>query len=394
MLETLPGFTLSGNLYRPKGTVGKVPALLCAHGHWEDGCVNPEVHQRCICWAKLGAVVFMYDIVGYNDSKPFTHVFLNDRLRRWGFSLASLQTWNSIRALDWLTSLPDVDSARIGCTGESGGGTQTFLLTALDPRIKVAAPVVMVSDSFQGGCVCENAAGLRHGTDNAEFAALAAPRPMILVGASGDWTARTMTNAFPAIRGVYSRAARLGASRPPSSTSLTTTTRPAAKRSMPSWGGGRWGSRTLRAPAKARSSPRSPKPPSRSIRLTRPRPSRKTPAELEADLVKRLGSQIEAMAPRQAESERWEASRRFLNVSLRNRVGLENPPPESIDAREVRRLARECFSIVHWQLGRRTRGDAIPIVRLTPTHASGRVTVIAVHEAKRGWPRLSGSPRS
>ena len=62
----------------------------------------------------------------------------------------------------------------------------------------------MVSDSFQGGCVCENAAGLRLGTDNVEFAALAAPRPMILVGASGDWTAKTMTNAFPAIRGVYS----------------------------------------------------------------------------------------------------------------------------------------------------------------------------------------------
>ena len=62
----------------------------------------------------------------------------------------------------------------------------------------------MVSDSFQGGCVCENAAGLRLGTDNVEFAALCAPRPMILVGASGDWTAKTMTRAFPAIRGVYS----------------------------------------------------------------------------------------------------------------------------------------------------------------------------------------------
>src|SRR5206468_2650501 len=65
------------------------------------------------------------------------------------------------------------------------------------------APVVMVSDGFQGGCVCENAAGLRIGTDNVEIAALAAPRPLKLVGASGDWTARTMFRAYPQIREVY-----------------------------------------------------------------------------------------------------------------------------------------------------------------------------------------------
>ncbi len=191
VLETLPGFTLSGNLYRPVGKTGRLPGLLCPHGHWEDGRVNPEVQMRCIRWAKLGCVVFMYDMVGYNDSKPFGHAFLNPRLNRWGYSLAALQTWDSIRALDFLTSLPDVDPARIGCTGESGGGTQTFLLTALDDRVKVAAPVVMVSEGFQGGCVCENAAGLRHGTDNVEFAALTAPRPLKLVGATGDWTVNT-----------------------------------------------------------------------------------------------------------------------------------------------------------------------------------------------------------
>ncbi len=120
VLETFPGFTLSGNLYRPAKATGKIPGMLCPHGHWDDGRVNVEVQPRCIRWAKLGCVVFMYDMVGYNDSKPFPHKFLNDRLRHWGLSLPTLQTWNSIRALDWLTSLPDVDSARIGCTGESG----------------------------------------------------------------------------------------------------------------------------------------------------------------------------------------------------------------------------------------------------------------------------------
>ncbi len=86
----------------PANQCGRVPAILCPHGHWEDGRMNPEVQQRCIRWAKLGCIVFMYDMVGYNDSKPFTHAFLNDRLRRWGLSLPTLQTWNSIRALDWL----------------------------------------------------------------------------------------------------------------------------------------------------------------------------------------------------------------------------------------------------------------------------------------------------
>ena len=88
VLETLPGFTLSGNLYRPdRQRRASAPAMLCPHGHWADGRVNPEVQQRCIRWAKLGCVVFMYDMVGYNDSKPFAHAFLNDRLRRWGLSL-------------------------------------------------------------------------------------------------------------------------------------------------------------------------------------------------------------------------------------------------------------------------------------------------------------------
>ena len=108
VLETFPGFTLSGNLYRPAKAAGKIPGMLCPHGHWDDGRVNEEVQPRCVRWAKLGCVVFLYDMVGYNDSKPFPHEFLNDRLRHWGLSLPTLQTWNSIRVLDWL----DVASRR------------------------------------------------------------------------------------------------------------------------------------------------------------------------------------------------------------------------------------------------------------------------------------------
>ena len=88
-------------------------------------------------------------------------------------------------------------------TGASGGGTQTFLLAAVDERVRCSAPVGMVSGVMQGGSACENAPGLRHGTFNVEFAAMAAPRPMILVSTPVDQTRNTQREEFPAIRRIY-----------------------------------------------------------------------------------------------------------------------------------------------------------------------------------------------
>ena len=89
-----------------------------------------------------------------------------------------LQSWNARRALDFLISLPDVDPSRIGVSGASGGGTQTFILGALDSRPAVFFPMVMVGTRMQGGCTCENADYLRVGTGNVEIASLMAPRPV------------------------------------------------------------------------------------------------------------------------------------------------------------------------------------------------------------------------
>jgi hypothetical protein len=224
VLETLPGLYVSGNLYRPAPWVpaGSLPddvkacrdaweknrsaekksAILCPHGHWRDGRFEPEVQKRCKQLARMGAVVLSYDMVGKADSTPFKHEFLDRQIDLMGFSLFGIQTWNSICSLDFLTSLPQVDAERVACTGESGGGTQTFILSAIDDRVKIAAPIVMVSQDMQGGCSCENASGLRLGTDNSEIAALFAPKPQIFVCAH-DWTWEFLTKGFPEVKATY-----------------------------------------------------------------------------------------------------------------------------------------------------------------------------------------------
>lgn len=207
LLETLPGYYLGGNLYRPAGKPGRHPGVVTPHGHWVYGRLEhtptASVPARCINLARQGYVAFAYDMVGLNDTIQTTHDFTGKREQLWSFTPLGLQLWNSIRALDFLQSLPDVDPERIAATGASGGGTQTFLLTAVDARVKVSAPVNMLSAIMQGGCVCENAPNLRVGAFNLEIGALMAPRPMLMVAATGDWTRNTPKEEYPAIRSIY-----------------------------------------------------------------------------------------------------------------------------------------------------------------------------------------------
>jgi hypothetical protein len=204
--ESLPGFFVTGNLYRPAGE-GPFPAILSPHGHWANGRLeNTAVNSgpgRAIGLARQGFVVFTHDMIGYNDSRQLPHTFGGRRENLWGLSLSGLQLWNSIRALDFLETLPYVRRGGFGVTGESGGGTQTFLLAAVDDRVAVAAPVNMISLHMQGGCLCENLPGLRLDTTNVEIAASIAPRPLLMVSATGDWTAETLEVEYPAVRGIY-----------------------------------------------------------------------------------------------------------------------------------------------------------------------------------------------
>ncbi|HTQ37404.1 MAG TPA: acetylxylan esterase [Pirellulales bacterium] len=249
--ESYPGYFVTGNLYRPKGHTGKLPGVLCPYGHFADGRFNvvpldsPDpkvvtvkkliqagaekfegsgqhpVQAYPVQLARMGCIAFQYDMAGYDDSLqiPFDVAHFHsqqrpqmDTLQNWGFyspqadlhlqSILGLQTYNSVRALDFLCQLPDVDPDRLAVTGASSGGTQTLMLCAIDPRPAVAVPAVMVSTAMQGGCTCENADLLRLDTGNVEFAALFAPKPLCAIAAN-DWTKELATKGGPELQQLY-----------------------------------------------------------------------------------------------------------------------------------------------------------------------------------------------
>jgi pimeloyl-ACP methyl ester carboxylesterase len=198
--ESMPGIYVTGNLYRPLKKQKSYAGILCPHGHGDnpEGRFREQTQKRCAILARMGAVVFVWDMVGQGDSKQCEHKMAK---------ALKLQTINSIRSLDFLLSLPGIDKERVAVTGESGGGTQTFLLAALDDRVKVSVPAVMVSGYFFGGCVCESGMPIhkkgRYQTNNVEIASLTAPRPMLLISDGGDWTKNTPKVEFPFIQNVY-----------------------------------------------------------------------------------------------------------------------------------------------------------------------------------------------
>ena len=247
--ESFPGHFVTGSLFEPAGESlknglkkGKRPGVLCPHGHWRDArfyhlievrakqliaygeerfmnAAYNHIRARCIQLARMGCVVFQYDMIGNADSIQFKEHRRGPRkhleskiLGEWGLqstmavahlqTFFGIQTWNSVRALDFLTGRKDVDDSRLLITGASGGGTQTQILATIDDRIDASFPCVMPSTAMQGGCTCENTHYLRIGQGNIDIAAAVAPRPQGMTAAD-DWTIELETKGYPDLVALY-----------------------------------------------------------------------------------------------------------------------------------------------------------------------------------------------
>jgi dienelactone hydrolase len=399
-----PGHYVTGSLYRPAGDAkGKRPAILAAHGHWRDGRMhdagaaearaqvkikaesNEAVARHflqaiCVQLARMGCVVFFYDMVGYADSTALGHAaFTGAEAELRLQSLMGLQTLNSIRALDFVCSLPDVDAERIGMTGASGGGTQTFILGAIDERIRAAVPAVMVSTAMQGGCVCENASHLRVGTGNVEFAALMAPRPLALTAAN-DWTLEVEKRGMPDLTAVYKLYGRPDL---------------VQARCWPHFG------HNYNQPAREymytffnkhlslgheepiREKVFTPEPPASLTVFTEahPRPADSLPA---ARLLTRMAEasdrQMEALLPKAGEP--MPRHREVLLPALRVLLGTSLPPRKEVEARATGPLAVPGATARGYLLSRRGAGEQVPAVVLKGKAFTGAVIVWVAPEGK------------
>jgi dienelactone hydrolase len=384
--ESLPGFFVTGNLYRPLRASGPCPGILNPHGHWKDGRLADEpagsVIGRCIHFARLGCVAFAWDMIGYNDSRQVGHrAFAGDREQLWGISILGLQLWNSIRSVDFLLSLPDVDPARIACTGASGGGTQTFFLTAVDDRVMLSAPVNMISGHMQGGCLCENGPSVRIGTNNIEIGALMAPRPLLMVSATGDWTVNTPDLEFPAIQAVYRlygaedriRHIQIDAGHNYNKDS---------RNAVYAWFG-RWlfGSND---PERFMERPYTVDPPETMLVFAdEPVPGHAVDAEgLVRHATAQFRTQLEKLKPADAKSLR--KFRQTMSTAFRAAIGISTPDMEDLVVAPRGRYKGEAYAARQFYLGRQAAGDRIPATWYAPSGAVSGAALIVHPDGRAG----------
>lgn len=201
-MEILPGLYISATIYHPvKFKASACPVVINPHGHFDAGRCEDDVQIRCAMQAKLGCIAIAYDMFASGIEPVFDRSFHKSRYAQ------PIQVLSAIRLMDWALNLPEADHTRVGITGASGGGSQSMFVSAIDDRVTLSMPVVMISSHFDGGCACESGTDIHlcgGGTNNVEIAALFAPKPMIFVSDGDDWTKNTPEVEYPYIKRIYS----------------------------------------------------------------------------------------------------------------------------------------------------------------------------------------------
>ena len=205
IFESLPEFYVTANLYLPREG-GKHPGVLIPMGHWDQGKLAAQPIAANL--AMKGFVALAYDPVGQGERQQAydrrieaslaggstdQHFQAGAQSILAGENFARYRIWDAKRALDYLLSRPEVDSDKIGCTGCSGGGTLTTYISALDPRIKVAAPACYINSWRQlfAGPIGDSEQSfpffLSSGLDVADYIELFAPKPWLINSTIGDF---------------------------------------------------------------------------------------------------------------------------------------------------------------------------------------------------------------
>jgi len=193
--QSMPGLYVTGNLYVPKKINTRVPAILyvCGHSNVKESGISygsKTVYQHHPAWfARNGYVCLILDTLQLGEIEGIHHGLY--RYDRWwwmsrGYTPAGVEAWNGIRAIDYLTSRPEVNPDKIGITGRSGGGATSWWVAAIDNRVAASVPVAGITDltnhvidgCVDGHCDCMYFVNT-YAWDYPMLAALIAPRPLL-----------------------------------------------------------------------------------------------------------------------------------------------------------------------------------------------------------------------
>jgi dienelactone hydrolase len=195
VFQTQTGIWMTANAYVPDVS-GRAPAVLVVHGHWRGAKQDPVVQARCLGLVKLGFFVLAVDAFGAGERAvgkalgEYHGEMVAATLFPAGLTLCGLQVYENQRAVDYLFTRPEVDGARIGITGASGGGNQTMYAGAWDERFRAVVPVCSVGNyqAYLGAacCMCEVVPGALQFTEEGNLLGLTAPRGLMVVNATRD----------------------------------------------------------------------------------------------------------------------------------------------------------------------------------------------------------------